>query len=288
MRYMFPRFPEGKTKAVTFSYDDGSIHDLRLSDTLTQYNLKCTFNINAGYWLEGESSWRLPADKLREFVIDRGHEIAVHGNWHRANGKQRAIEGIRDVLDCRIALEHEFGRIIQGMAYPDSGIREMMNGADYDTIRRYLKDLDIAYARSAGGDNHRFTLPDDWYNWVPTAHHDNPEIFAYIDDFYSIDVNGAYCARQYPRLLYIWGHSFEFDQKQNWDRLERICGAVSGRDGIWYATNMEIRAYMRAYESLIFSADGTMVYNPTVTAVWFHADERTYAVGPGETVLIHV
>lgn len=286
MRYMFPRYPDGKSKAVTFSYDDGSIHDIRLSDELTKHGLKCTFNINAGYFAEGERSWRLSPNKLREYVLDRGHEIAVHGQWHRANGKQRTIEGIRDVLDCRIALEREFGRIIQGMAYPDSGIRQMMNGADYGTIRNYLKELDVAYARTAGGDNDSFALPEDWYNWVPTAHHDNPEIFTYIEKFLTADVNGAYCARQYPLLLYIWGHSFEYDQKQNWDRLEKICGAVSGNADIWYATNMEIRAYMRAYEALVFSADGTIVHNPTVTTVWFYADGKTHVINPGETIKI--
>ena len=46
MAYRFLRFPGGRAKAVTFSYDDGVRHDLRLADTLNRYGLKGTFNIN--------------------------------------------------------------------------------------------------------------------------------------------------------------------------------------------------------------------------------------------------
>ena len=31
-----------------------------------------------------------------------------------------------------------------------------------------------------------------------------------------------YYARMYPRLYYVWGHSFEFDRKNNWERLDTI------------------------------------------------------------------
>ena len=49
------RFPEGKKKAVTLSYDDGVVSDIRLMEILNKYGLKCTFNINTGtFFDEGE------------------------------------------------------------------------------------------------------------------------------------------------------------------------------------------------------------------------------------------
>ena len=39
-------FPEGKRKALTFSYDDGTIHDRRLAALLNEYGMKGTFNLN--------------------------------------------------------------------------------------------------------------------------------------------------------------------------------------------------------------------------------------------------
>ena len=44
-KYM--RFPEGKAKAATFSYDDGVKSDLRLLKIFAKYGVKATFNLNS-------------------------------------------------------------------------------------------------------------------------------------------------------------------------------------------------------------------------------------------------
>lgn len=93
MRYRFLRFPGGKTKAVTYSYDDGC------------------------------------QEEIQKHIVDAGFEIAIHGHVHSAPGKCRAIDGIQEFLNCRLELEKEFGFIVRGMAYPDSGITQMMNQA---------------------------------------------------------------------------------------------------------------------------------------------------------------
>lgn len=197
MRYRFLRFPGGKAKAVTFSYDDGTVEDIRLAETLDKYGQKCTFNINSGMFGKGGEG-RLSAAEIEQHLLSGGHEIAVHGLMHRAPGAQRSIEGIRDVLDCRLGLEKAFGMIIRGMAYPDSGIRNMQNGASYENIRQYLKDLDITYARTLGGDNNLFRLPDDWYAWMPTAHHDNPKVLEWADQFVEMDIESMYSVSPDP------------------------------------------------------------------------------------------
>lgn len=46
MRTVFMRYPDGKAKAVTFSYDDGVPQDKRLSEIFTKYSIKATFNFN--------------------------------------------------------------------------------------------------------------------------------------------------------------------------------------------------------------------------------------------------
>ena len=48
MRSVFMRYPGGRAKAVTFSYDDGVTQDIRLIELFDKYNLKCTFNLNSG------------------------------------------------------------------------------------------------------------------------------------------------------------------------------------------------------------------------------------------------
>ena len=222
---------------------------------------------------------------IYEKILSRGHEIAVHGANHRANGTLRPIEGIRDVLDCRLELEKAYGRIIRGMAYPNFGVTKFMNNASYESIKNYLTELDIVYSRSLGGDNCKFELPTDWHNWIPTAHHDNPQIMEYIDKFLSTSFDPKnYRTVFSPLLFYIWGHSYEFERKNNWDHLTQICEKLANRDDIWYATNIEIYDYVNAYYSLQHSADGNMIYNPTLYEIWFDIDGKIYSIKPGETL----
>jgi len=100
-------------------------------------------------------------------------------------------------------------------------------------------------------------------------------------------LNTGYCSSRAPWLFYIWGHSFEFDHKEGgWDHAENFCKKLSGRPDVWYATNIEIYDYIQAYNSLIFRADNTAVYNPTLIKVWFDIDGTLYSVAPGETLKI--
>ena len=283
MRSIFMRYPEGKAKAVTFSYDDGAPQDQRLAELFNKYNMKGTFNFNCDLMREDNFT----KEQMHEYFLSKGHEIAIHGANHRANGNLRPIEGIRDVLDCRLALEAKCDRIIRGMAYPDSGITQMGNFGTYEMVKQYLIELDIAYARTLGGDNNTFMLPADFHAWMPTAHHNNPQIMAFIDEFLKLDISTkAYHARRVPRLLYIWGHSFEFDLNDNWEHMEEICEKLSNNDEIWYATNIEIYDYVEAYKSLKYSADGHRIYNPTLFTLWLDVDGTLYSVKPGETICI--
>lgn len=281
MKYSFLRFPEGKAKAVTLSYDDGMKDDIRLLEAINKYNLKCTFNL-VGATVEGECG--LSKNFIKENILAKGHEIANHGYNHRGQDVIRPIEGIKDVLDSRLFLEKEFGKIIRGMAFPDRRIDRFVKPVIYERIKTYLKELDIAYARTTGGDNDRFALPEDWYNWVPTAHHGNPEIFKYIEKFINLDISDLYIASRDPKLFYLWGHSFEFEWNKNWELLDEICKKLSGRDDVWYATNMEIYEYVQAYNSLVYSADGEIIYNPTLFEIWFDIDGTLYKISPGETI----
>ena len=283
MRYNFLRFPEGKAKAVTFSYDDGVVYDKRLAELFTSYGMKATFNFNN----EALRKVNFTKEEIHEYFLSKGHEIAVHGALHRASGTLRPIEGIRDVLDCRLELEEKCDRIIRGMAYPDSGITKMSTTTSYDKIKQYLTELDIAYARTLGGDNDSFRLPADFHAWMPSAHHDNKKIFDYIEKFLAIDCSPkVYRAARDARLLYIWGHSYEFEHNGNWEHVEEICRRLSEGEDIWFATNMEIYDYVQAYNRLIYSADGTKIYNPSLLTVWLDIDGTPYTIASGETICI--
>lgn len=283
MKYTFMRYPGGKAKAFTLSYDDGAKSDERMLEVFERYGLKCTFNLVASSLENGHG---ITPEFVKENILAKGHEVANHGYNHRSLRNVTPIQGIRDTLDSRLSLERIFGRIIRGMAFPDTSVYRSKLPDLYATVKNYLTDLDIAYTRNAGPDNDTMELPDDWHNWNPTAHHNNPKVFEYIDKFVELDVSKLYIAARRPKLLFIWGHSFEFDGRNNWDHLEEICKRISGKEDIWYATNMEIYEYTKAYESLVFSADESIVHNPTLLDIWFDVDGKQYMIKSGETINI--
>lgn len=283
MKSILMRYPQGKQKAVTFSYDDGVKQDKRLAEIFDKYGMKGTFNFNC----ECTRAENFSREEIKEYFLSKGHEIAVHGATHRATGLLRPVEGIKEVLECRIELEERCDCIIRGMAYPDTGIRLMQNIESYELVKQYLTELDIAYSRTLGGDNNSFMLPSDFHAWMPTAHHKNPKLMEYIDEFLNLDLSDkVYYPRRHSRLLYIWGHSYEFDNDNNWELIEEVCSKLAGKDNIWYATNIEIHDYVQAYKRLVFSADSHRVYNPSVREVWFEVDGKLCSIKPDETICI--
>ena len=62
---------------------------------------------------------------------------------------------------------------------------------------------------------------------------------------------------------------------------------MSNLPDVWYATNIEIYRYLEAIRSLVTSADGGIVYNPTAVTVWYAYNEKTGTIRPGETVTLN-
>ena len=65
MNVKFDLFPEGKTKALTMSYDDGQIFDRRLISIFNKYGIKGTFHLNSGIL---DRRILLPKPKLQNFI----------------------------------------------------------------------------------------------------------------------------------------------------------------------------------------------------------------------------
>lgn len=220
---------KGRKKAFTLSYDDGVESDRKLLDIINYYRIKCTFNLNSGLIGDG-GSWknkdfevrRLPLDGLKELYA--GHEIAVHGTKHLAPPELGEEELKEELLGDKKRLGELFGEAPVGMAYA--------YGAFDDRSVEYLASIGIKYARTVW-DSLSFDLQTDLLRFRPTCHHDNEKVFELIDEF----VNEP---AEEPRLFYLWGHSYEFDANGNWERLEKICERVAGRDDVFFGTNKEV------------------------------------------------
>lgn len=258
-------FPEGKKKALTFSYDDGQIHDIRLAEILRSHGMKGTFNLNSGTLADADNCFFVNKNKLAE--IYEGHEIAVHGVEHRNLGNCTDSEIVTEVINDRIALEKLTGAPVQGMAYA--------YGAYNEHIMNLLSACGIKYARTVG-ENPWFDVPKNFLAWDSTCHHSH-DIVKKGEEFLSLPN-----WKELP-IMYVWGHSYEFAGDDSWHIIEEFADKMQGKDEIWYATNGEIYDYMQAVYRLEFSADGKMVKNPTSTTIWYQGvNEKPECILPGE------
>ncbi len=270
MKYRFMRFPDFKTKAVTFSYDDGAKTDKNVIEILDKYGFFGTFNIH-GSALSRTEAYSLTPDEFK--TIYNRHEIANHGAQHTALIKTSASDGISEVLEGRKILEQFYSKIIKGFAYPDIGKTN-------DEIKTYLKMLGISYARTTLS-THSFNMPSDWLEWNATCKHDDEKLMDLCEDFINTDPLKKYVSSRDAILFYVWGHSWELEGK--WHVLEDFCKKLAPENDIWKATNMEIYEYTEAYKRLVFSADNKIVYNPTNITIYYEEDKENKVIGPFET-----
>lgn len=275
---MYMKLKDGKSKVLTLSYDDGVVQDIRFMKILDQYGLKCTFNISSGRYVPEETvretfTGRMKLSEAKNLYIGSSHEVAIHAFHHPHLERLRSAGVLTEVLDDRRAIEDDYGVIARGMAYPHGGYN--------DQVVEMLKQCGIAYSRTTKS-TEKFTFPENWLTWHPTCHHKNPRLMDLAKQFAEGNL-------RYPsecQLFYLWGHSYEFDNDDNWQIIEEFAAYMGGRDNIWYATNMEIYEYVRAYEALKVSVDEKIVQNPSATDVWFFKDGTTHCVRAGETIHI--
>ena len=275
---MYMKLKDGRSKVLTLSYDDGVVQDIRLIEILDRYGLKATFNINSGLYLPEEVTrekfrGRLKRSEALALYKNSAHEVAVHGVRHEFLANLTSPEMLTEVLLDRQTLEEDFELPVRGMAYA--------YGSYNEEVLKALRMCGIAYSRTVNS-TLGFGFPQNWLTLHPTCHHNSAKLMELAESF--VTVTPRYAMQN--RLFYVWGHSYEFDDNDNWGVIERFAEYVSGKEDIWYATNIEIYDYVRAYESLITSVNGKMITNPTATDVWFLQNGKTYCVKGGETVVL--
>ncbi|MFV0343771.1 MAG: polysaccharide deacetylase family protein [Anaerocolumna sp.] len=260
-------FPEGKHKCLTLSYDDGKEHDRRLIEIFNKNGIKGTFHINGG--LLGNHAWgkRISFDEIKDLYS--GHEVSAHTYSHPTIERSPLDQVIQQIIEDRKILEDACGYPVRGLSYP--------NGSYSDDIIKLLPACGIEYARIVG-DSLDFKMPRNFLEWKSTCHHNHSDLMKLANNFIEL------CKTQYLYLMYVWGHSYEFDTENNWDVIENFCELVGNKNDIWYATNIEIVDYMNAAKNLKYTAKGDKVYNPSATAVWIEVNGEKFKINSGELV----
>lgn len=172
-------------KYVTLSFDDGLEQDKRIIEILKKYNIKATFNLNAGLFgkqgmigrigdyglfdlteknkvllkfLKHSSANRISKEEIQK--VYHGFEIASHGYLHddlkslKRNELENAVG--RDLEE----LESITGFPIKGYAYAKGGYS--------DEAMKYLEEKGILYARTTKTTG-TFDFPENPYCFAATA-----------------------------------------------------------------------------------------------------------------------
>lgn len=273
---MLMKLKDGKSKVLTLSYDDGVVQDIRLIGIMDKYGLKGTFNINTGCYLPEDTQreryyGRMKLSEALALYKGSHHEVAVHSLTHPFLDALKKTQVLVEILEDRKNIEAQYGTLARGMAYPQGTYNDMVVDA--------LASAGICYSRTVKA-TEKFGFPENWLTLHPTCHHKHPRLMELAKKF--VEEAPRYAAHNW--MFYLWGHSYEFDNDDNWNVMEEFAAYVGGRDDIWYATNIEIYDYVKAYEALQVSVDETIVHNPTTTDVWFHLNGQTHRIRGGETL----
>ncbi len=273
---MYMKLKDGKSKVLTLSYDDGVVQDIRLVEIMNKYGIKGTFNVNSALYLPEDAVrekyyGRMKLSEAKELFENSGQEVAVHAYTHPFLEKLKLDEVFVEILEDRKAIEKDYGTLARGMAYPF--------GTYNDSVVDALEKCGICYSRTVKA-TENFNFPENWLTLHPTCHHNSVKLMTLAKKF--AEEKSRYSSDNW--MFYLWGHSYEFDNNDNWNVIEEFCEYIGGRDDIWYATNIEIYDYVKAYESLQTSVDKKIVHNPTTIDVWFVQGKETYCVKAGETI----
>lgn len=262
-------WPEGKSKALAISYDDGCRQDAEIVRILNRFGIKGTFHLNSGLADDSPSKLSL----AESCAVYAGHEISCHTLTHPYLERIPHSEIMREVWLDRQNLEKITGRQVRGMSYP-------MRNYTKETID-ICRAAGILYARTAESTG-KFNLPSDFMQWAPTCH--QSEALAFLEKFTELE------SWRKLSLFMVWGHGFEFERETSgvsWEMLETFCRRVADDKNVWSATCMEICRYVNAVRNAEISCDGRNIFNPTGQTLYFVNGDGIATVGPGEEFLFN-
>ena len=273
-------FPEGKSKALILSNDDGPTADRRLVKLMNDYGLKGTFHLNSN---KLDTKGYLTKDEIKNLFL--GHEVSVHSANHPGLIGMSKIDIVYEVIEDRKELEKLTGITVRGMAYPF--------GSYDNLVVEAISGLGIEYARTVA-DTYNFSIPKDFLVWHPSIHQFGKAYFKPNDTendkkelaaFYGLVSN--FLKADTLALLDVWGHSWENDGTGNrWVEMENFFKLVSKRNDINYTTQIALVDYINAFKNLKFSVDKKIIANLSSLDVFIKIDGKTYKIPAGRETTI--
>ena len=270
-------FPQGKSKALILSFDDGNVADKHLVKLMNDYGVVGTFHLNSNKL--GTKDY-LTKEEIK--TVYKGHEVSGHTANHPNLPSLSKIDVIYEVLEDRKELERLMDYPVRGMSYPF--------GNTNDFVIQAISGLGIEYARTVG-DTYNFSMPDDFLKWQPTIHlfgktnyipNDTANDKRELGQFNQL--TNDFLKANSLALFYVWGHSWEYDGPGNkWAEVEKFFKMVSKNPDIYYTTQIALVDYINAFINLRFSVDKTMITNLSSINVFVKMNGKVLTIEAGST-----
>jgi peptidoglycan/xylan/chitin deacetylase (PgdA/CDA1 family) len=221
---------------ITTSWDDGHKLDLKLAKLLTQYNITGTLYISPNNQDFDKPDLLSNSDILQ---LSKDFEIGAHTMTHPDLTKVSLKEAQMDIRDSKDYLETLTNNKVSVFCYPfghfNSDIKEIVRQSGFRVARTAKR-----FETTNEGDTlclpttvHAYSHLQDLINWkiLLRCGTIDWEVLAtkYCD--YVLENGGVF---------HLWGHSWEIDRLNNWQKLERVLQYISNREEVKYSTNSEL------------------------------------------------
>lgn len=230
------------TVTVTSSWDDGHKNDLRLAHMLRQHGLKATFYVSPRNqeWSRGDLLTRGDIEEIGD-----DFEIGSHTVTHPRLPTIPERKAREEIVDSKSMLEDITGKAITSFCYPGGAYTpvhpRLVNEAGYlfaRTVVRYASSIAEPYEAPTSLHAHNHRLSDLW-KIVKLAKLRPTTIRHYLEwDSLGRGLFDAIAAT--GGIFHIWGHSWEVDKNNDWERLDGMFRYLSARPGVTYVTNGEL------------------------------------------------
>ena len=226
---------QSKFLMVTTSWDDGQESDVRLAGLLTKYHMKGTFYVTKDYLK--------PLSEEKIIEISHHHEIGAHTLTHPTLTEITHEEAEKEITGSKKYLENIVNRPVTMFCYP--------KGKYNEGIKQVIKNCGFVAARTClSGD---FNGGIDPFEWHITLHASNgsPRVTFNLWKKNHLSIKSLFdweirakmlfdLALQIGGVYHIWGHSWEFEEKNEWEKIERVFNYISNRKNVLYTTNSQI------------------------------------------------
>lgn len=229
---------------VTTSWDDGHMLDARLAELLKKYGIKGTFYIAPENY-ESKPENRLSNAQIKKISTD--FEIGAHTMTHAHLTKISDAEAYSEIVDSKKYLEEVTGQEVLSFCYP--------RGEYHQRHVAMVRDAGFAYARTIG----RFSSGDGPLLEAETSvntynHYSDLWKIAQFAKFNPLKVAkyfqwDALAKAMFDRVLseggtfHLWGHSWELEEHEDWEKLENVLKYIAHRDEARYVTNGDLVSF---------------------------------------------